>query len=251
MLRAALPLVLALGGAACSAQISDGGGAHLGTLDAGDPADAPGVPVVVDGGAAACASRVVFLNFEGQTLFQGPSDATQNQASWLNKTIGTAPRYHAGSATRDADILNIVDHITQQLAQFPVTVVTKRPAAGSYVMLVFGGTANDVGSNYGAAVNTLDCGDTRPNDVAWLADNLAPQRAINTAIGAIGFGLGLTATSDTKDCMCGWANNCQANNSVACNLGAPIARDPGAGQLCPGAGASQDEVATIRKAFCG
>jgi hypothetical protein len=68
-------------------------------------------------------------------------------------------------------------------------------------------------------------------------------------IGAIGFGLGLTGTSDPLDCMCGWDNPCQANNAVACTLGSPIARDPAARQRCAGT-TTQDEAATLRAAFC-
>jgi hypothetical protein len=114
---------------------------------------------------------------------------------------------------------------------------------------VYGGVQTDVGSNFSVAVNQLDCGDTRPNDVAWIADNVTGQRAINTTIGAIGFGLGLTATTDIDDCMCGWANGCRSDNSVPCTLGSPIARDPQTKQPCPNT-TSQDEVAAFRTAFC-
>src|SRR5262249_29286808 len=122
-------------------------------------------------------------------------------------------------------------------------------SSGNYVMIVYGGTASVVGSNFGVAVNQLDCGDTHPNDVAWIADNITGQRAINSTIGAIGFGLGLTATIDPADCMCSWDNACRSDNTVPCTLGSPIARDPQANQRCPGT-TSQDEVAAFRTAFC-
>ena len=238
-------LVAALCGG-CSAQISDARDPTVGSVDA-VPDAAPAPPI--DGGvAAACTSRVVFLNFDGQALTRGPSDATLNQASWMTIARGTAPPYLSGSNGRDAATQSITDGVRSQLSQFPITVVTTRPSSGSYVMIVFGGTADAVGSNFGGAVNQLDCGDTRPNDVAWIGDSVTGQRAINTAIGAIGFGLGLTATTDPRDCMCSWDNNCRANNTP-CKLGSPIARDPDARQLCPGV-TSQDEVAAIRTAFC-
>ena len=198
-----------------------------------------------------CASRTVYLNFEGQTLTQGPSDATLNRASWMTIAQGTAPAYLATNANRATTIQTIVDGVRAQLSQFPITVVTTRPASGNYVMIVFGGQRGAVGSNYGGAVNQLDCGDTRPNDVAWISDLVTPiQRVINNAIGAIGFGLGLTATNDPKDCMCGWANACPSDNSIACKLGSPIARDQNADQTCSGAAAQQDEVAALHDAFC-
>jgi len=196
----------------------------------------------------------VYLNFDGQRLTRGPSDATQNQASWMQVAAGTAPRYQTNNADRDTAIKTIVDGVRAQLSQFPITVTTTRPATGNYVMIVFGGRSGAVGSNFGGAVNQLDCGDTRPNDVAWISDNVSPAQAvINSAVGAIGFGLGLTATSAPADCMCGWANDCSSDDSAPCKLGSPVDRDPKANQLCPDLTnpdlTPQDEVAVFHTAF--
>ncbi|MGE0871261.1 MAG: hypothetical protein AB7P03_22060 [Kofleriaceae bacterium] len=220
-------------------------------VDAGLDEDAPATP---DGGPpqAACFNgRVVYLNFEGQTLSDAPtSDATLNQASWMTIPTGTAPAYRASSPTRDAQIQAIVDGIRGQLATFPVTVVTTRPTAGPYVMIVFGGRANDVGSRFGGSVNELDCGDVQKSDVAWISDNVNPtQRVVNYAIGAIGFGLGLTATTSPSDCMCSWDNDCVQSANGACALSTMIDRDPDADQQCPGV-TTQNEVATFEQAFC-
>jgi hypothetical protein len=238
--------------AACGAQLSDGPDPSLGNINAVPDAGGGDGGGSGGGGTAPpqCASRSVYLNFEGQKLTRGPSDAALNQASWMQIAEGTAPPYLGGNPDRGTAIQAIADGIAAQLAQFPLQVTTRRPASGSYMMLVFGGTAADVGSNFGGAVNQLDCGDARPSDVAWLSDNgKSTQRAINTAIGAIGFGLGLTATSDPRDCMCGWDNACTRDDSVACRLGSPIARDPKARQLCPDL-TPQDEIGAIRTAFC-
>jgi hypothetical protein len=192
----------------------------------------------------------VFLNFDGQALQRGPSDATLNQASWMQNPSGTAPAYLMGNGNRTTLIQNIVTGVKDQLSSFPVKVVTKRPPSGDYVMIVFGGQASQVGSLYGGAVNQLDCGDARPNDVAWIGDGVTPvQRVVNFTVGAIGFGLGLTGTKDPNDCMCGWDNVCTSNNTGACHLTSPINRDTTANQLCPGVSV-QDEAATFHKAFC-
>jgi hypothetical protein len=246
MRPAQIALAAALCGG-CSAQISDGRDPSLGSITTPD-AGASGGPAG-DAGPAACSSRTVYLNFDGQALIQGPSDATLDQAQWMNMPTGLAPPYRLTDTTRDQAIQTIVDGVTAQLSRFPITVTRMRPSSGSYVMIVYGGVQTDVGSNFGAAVNQLDCGDTRPNDVAWISDNVTGQRAINATIGAIGFGLGLTATTDIHDCMCSWDNGCRPDNSVPCTLGSPIARDPQANQLCPNT-ASQDEVAAFRTAFC-
>ena len=256
MRLALVALATALSGAACSAQISasgagGGSGGQLSDVDAGTTGG-PTIDAMPPPTTPSCTSRTLYLNFEGQTLTQGPSDATRNQASWMTIPTGTAPPYLSGVASRAATIQAITDGVRMELSQFPITVVTTRPASGNYVMIVFGGQRTAVGSNYSGGVNQLDCGDVRPNDVAWISDTVTPnQHVINTAIGAIGFGLGLTATNDPLDCMCGWANGCISNNTVACKLGSPIARDTStATQTCPGAAALQDEVATLHNAFC-
>jgi hypothetical protein len=241
MMRLRFLLVGACVGAGCGAQISAGND-DLASLDASNTPD--------DTGAPSCTERAVYLNFDGQALHQGPSDAITNHAGWMQAPEGRAPPYRIASADRAATIQAIVDGVRARLDKLSITVVTTRPAQGPYVMIVLGGTSGMVGSKFGAAVNQLDCGDAVPSDVAWIADTVpAPVHVINSAIAAIGFGLGLTATNDASDCMCGWDNQCRADNTVACTLGSAIARDPAARQTCAGV-TTQDEAATLRAAFC-
>ena len=247
----ALAVVACLAG--CNARIANGshnsGNPDAALDDGGNVID---IDAASDGATTAtCSSRVVYLNFEGVTLTKGASDATTNHASWMQISSGTAPPYHQGNANRQAQIDAITSGVRTQLASFPITVVTTRPATGKYVMIVLGGSANQVGSRFGSAVDQLDCGDIQPNDVAWISDNVSgTQHIVNNAIGAIGFGLGLTATTNPNDCMCSWDNGCALNGGAPCRLSAPIARDPNANQKCPTASPSQDEVAVFHKAFC-
>ncbi|HET9623702.1 MAG TPA: hypothetical protein VFP84_20160 [Kofleriaceae bacterium] len=261
MLLPRIALPLALVASACGAQIADGGDPASGRA----PADAGGgittggtdapvaTPIDAPPTATTCTARTLYLNFTGQQLTRGtPSDATQNIASWLQSPTGTAAPYHANDPGRDVEIQSITDGVKQILARFPVTVVTTRPAAGPYVMAVLGGEANDVRSRFSDAVNTLDCNDAVANDVMWVGDRVAPlQHVVNDVIGGVGFGLGLTATTAPNDCMCGWGNDCDANNNAPCTLGQAIARDPAATPLCAGAGATQNEVTAFHDAFCG
>jgi hypothetical protein len=252
-MKAALVVVLAVC-AACEARVGTGGNNNGGDDDDAPTVDAP-LETSIDAApdAPACFNgRVVFLSFEGESLTRAAaSDARQNRASWMQIASGTAPKYRAADGDRANQIQAIVDGVRAQLAGFPITVVTTRPATGDYVMIVYGGTPQQVGSRFAGAVQALDCGDTGTrNDVAWIADNVgATQRIVNFSIGAIGFGLGLTATSDPDDCMCGWDNACQANNGVACTLTPGIARDPNANQRCAGV-TTQDEVAVFLAGFC-
>lgn len=234
--------------AGCGVQL-EGGGAGV-TPDGSTTTPGDGAPPGIDAAPRCANGRVVYLNFEGQTLTDGPSDATQNRASWMTIAQGTAPRYRAGAADRDLQIQTIVDGVRAILAPYPIDVVTTRPATGPYVMIVYGGAASQVGSNYGGAVNELDCGDLRKSDVAWMSDGVSPpQRVINFTIGAIGFGLGLTATTDTLGCMCQWDNGCVQQTAQPCRLSPMIARDPNANQRCAGL-VSQDEVAAFQTEFC-
>lgn len=244
--------VLALVG--CNAELGPKPGSSTDAPIGGGGGDAPGgtEDAAITPDAPACSNgRVVYLNFEGQVLTDSAlSDSTLNRASWMNIATGTAPPFRAASGTRLQDIQTITNGVRQQLSQFPITVVTTRPASGPYVMIVFGGTAANVGSSYSLAVNQLDCGDTNRNDVAWIGDGgqFSLQQLTNTAVGAIGFGLGLTATTDPNDCMCSWGNACQPTTGV-CTLSSNIARDPQSTLLCAGL-TTQNEVETFRQAFC-
>ncbi|MGN6103959.1 MAG: hypothetical protein ACTHU0_02540 [Kofleriaceae bacterium] len=248
----AIAVCLATG---CEARIGDGNelvGGRDAPIRSGDDADVLPPLDAPEPDAPACFNgRVVYLNFGGVTLTDAAtSDATQNRASWMQISQGTAPPFRQNAADRAQQIQAITDGVRAQLSSFPITVVTQRPAAGPYVMIVLGGTAQQVGSRYGVAVNALDCGDNTKSDVAWISDNSgSTQRVVNTAIGAIGFGLGLTATTDPNDCMCSWDNGCQPNNNAPCTLSPNIARDPNANQRCAGL-TSQNEVETFRAAFC-
>ncbi len=193
--------------------------------------------------------RVVFLNFDGATLLKGPSDATANQASWLMATNGTVPPYAGGTSATST----IVDALTARLSVI-TTVTTVRPSSGQYVMVLFGGTASQVHSFYTVANAQLDCGDVQKNDVAWIAESVDPTAAADKAMGAIGFGLGLSSTQLTDDCMCSWGDNCSPMGSP-CMLRNGVARDqnvsndPNTGDplICPGA--TQDELSTFEAAF--
>jgi hypothetical protein len=249
--------------AVCACDASIGGGVRSGPDasesggggdDSGGGGGGGGGGAADDAGvdASACPSgRVLYLNFDGQALTDAvKSDSTMNLASWMTIASGTAPPYRAGDPDRAAKIQAIVDGLRAQLAPYPITVVTTRPASGPYMMFVWGGVAQQVGSRFGGAVQELDCGDLTKNDVAWFSDNIgSTQRNVNFAMGAIGFGLGLTATTDPQGCMCGWDNAADCDNTVPCKLSTNIARDPNANQLCPGL-TTQNEVEAFATGFC-
>lgn len=263
MMRAYACLALLV--AACNgAQLGSGlvdagpGGSNGGGVDAPDGTgviiDAPGGGTMIDAPTttASCNNgRVVFLNFDGVTITQGATtDATQNVASWIGVTTAKVPAYHATASNRNGQISNITAGVQAALAQFPITVVTTRPAAGPYVMIAFGGSSNTVGTNYGYATGNHDCGDLVKSDVGWVSDSTPNSIVANVAVGTIGWGLGLQGSTDPNDCMCGWAASCQWN-STTCTLGTNVTTGTSSSPAttCPGLN-PQNEQAAFHTAFC-
>jgi hypothetical protein len=193
----------------------------------------------------------VYLNFAGvTTLTKGPSDARTNTAAWLHGNgTGTVPPY--GGSQQDVDTIR--DGVIARLTGI-ATVTVSRPTTGEYVMVMYGGTAAQAHSGYNVAVNQLDCGDLVKNDVAWIEDGIDPTSAIDTTMGAIGFGLGLSSVNKTDDCFCSWGDQCSPS-AAACVLRDAQTRDTNVGtdpntgtaQICPGA--TQDELTTFKTAF--
>lgn len=248
-----LALVALLAG--CEAALGPGGESSNATPDAsgggggGGSSQSPDAAVAPVDAPPACANnRKVFLNFDGVTLSQGsPSDATQNRVSWMTKATATVAPYRASSAERAIMATNI----RARLSGTPFEVVTNRPASGPYVMIVFGGTNTVVGTPYTYATNAHDCGDAVKNDVGWVADlqEIPFSFAEDLAVGAIGWGLGLDGTTDTADCMCGWANGC-SSAAGACSLSSSIATSITNGNESACQQGTQNEVAAFSTGFC-
>jgi hypothetical protein len=203
--------------------------------------------------ANACANgRVVFLNFGGDTLTRSAeSDATADAASWVGmssgQTSGTLAEWRPTATDRTSQIAEVVDELQAKFSAIAPAMqfVTTRPATGPYVMIGFGGSQNDVGVPYTTAVNHLDCGDTDMNDVGWVFENVTNATSVvNFAAGAIGFGMGLTGTTDSNDCMCGWLTNCTASGAACTFSSAANAQIACSGETDP-----QDDT-SILASFC-
>jgi hypothetical protein len=217
------------------------------TSDAALAADAP----------TSAARRVVYLNFTGTDIVKGAnqhSDATTTTPTvgWM---YGSATTGHAPAYGDQGSVAAITAGVTSRLQNLAI-VTTTRPTSGEYVMIIFGGTANNVHSYFGGGVSQIDCGDVMKNDVGWLPDGMSAADAADAAIGAIELGLGLSAVDDSTDCLCEWGNYAHcARNTSPCVLhdAAPIdqnvVNDPNTGSPLKCSGATQDEIVTITNAF--
>jgi hypothetical protein len=245
LLGSALVAWIALG-AGCGISLKEQMGEAEGLVDA-----APGVEPDATPGAVCSNGRVVYLHFSGLTLNQangGGTDATQNRADWLGVNSANIPAYKAGDANRDAEIQQITAAMRLTLGAFPITVVTTRPVAGPYAMVVFGGQSQALGNNNNVgALSAYDCQNRTRNDVVWIGERFQPQDSADYAVGGIGLGTGLAGTLEPGDCMCGWGNACAPPVGAACTLSSQILNDGG----CNGnTRKSQDEIGAFRKEFC-
>ena len=232
--------------AACDASVSGGRFANENADAAGGGDDADVGDATADDASACPNGRDIYLSFEGEPLTKAtPSDATQNKVNWIGVTSVNVPGYRLGDGDRATKIATITQRIKDALAGFPMQVVTMRPASGPYVMIVFGGDRDQLGTQYSYAVNHFDCGDPVKSDVAWVSDDVPFDKVDDYAIGAIGYGLGLGGSNDPNDCMCGWANGCDQTTSQ-CTFSTSIAANP----VCTGAPNPQNEFAAFETGFC-
>jgi hypothetical protein len=144
---------------------------------------------------------------------------------------------------RDAHIAAVAGALQAELTPFGVEVVRTRPAAGDYVMIVFGGTSRSIlggTANFGS-YGPLDCGNLETDDITLVFDNTNDLGVANSAMFTIGISVGLNVTTRAGDCLS------QVPPATACTLSASAPVDPNG--ACPGAGATQDEPAALMAAF--
>lgn len=235
---------------ACPTTPSDGGVDVQTDGQGGDAASNDALPACANG-------RKLYLHFEGIALNKAStSDSTQDLVSWMGNTTVNLPAYHASVGTRATEIQSIISGIQTRLVGLPIDIVTVRPPAGQYVMIVFGGSnttntssTTQVATPYSSGQNEHDCGDVVKNDVGWVADLAPVDIAPDIAVGVIGWGLGLNGTNDVNGCMCGWANSCQ-NAAGSCVLSPSIASTTSTGDTtCPNQN-PQNELGAFSTGYC-
>jgi hypothetical protein len=165
------------------------------------PDGAPG-ECIAPAGAPVGGSHVIYLNFEGGTIYPGNDDATNNVSSQPNVTT-MIPPFLAFDADRDARIAKVVALVTETFAPFDVAIVTTRPAAGPYAMVMFGGSGPDVGvavTLFGVA--PFNCGQI-PNAVTFVFDTASdPEVAHRVAVTTVLETYAMEPTITRGDCTC-------------------------------------------------
>jgi uncharacterized protein (TIGR03382 family) len=158
-------------------------------------------PVVVD----ALAPKLLFLNFEGGVLYGNTScsSAPMNCSSIIQMNQVNYPAFNGTPVQRQ----EIIDNLNRYYADFNVQVVTTRPSAAHYAMIMIGGTPQDVAQAPNAVgVGPLDCGEMNPDDITfvWSAHPAVNNDPVQTAITAAqesAHAYGLGHTQDQMDIM--------------------------------------------------
>jgi hypothetical protein len=166
---AALVGAVVLAGLVVGLPGQQGCGGQVGSLPARAdqvlPCDTPPPEV-----AAGSAKTHVFLARDGVTLTAGADDATKNVSQVL-ATKGLATLEVPVAGYDAAMWKNIESCLRQRFATFDIDFTTERPAAGPYVMAVFGGTGAALG--FGAEIkgtapiDSVGC-KTSPSAVAFV-----------------------------------------------------------------------------------
>ena len=221
--------------------------------------DGPGTDAAIDGPpgtvTGTALSHTLYINAEGVTLVPGSDDATMNKMSTISSSHA-AVKWLANDAQRTTKIANLVTQVQATLAPYNVSIVSTRPAAGPYDMLVItDSTAQSFGLGAGAGgLLSLSC-NTIPSAVAMLFgpsySSFTDVQLRNTfasyAIAGFAIQAGLPQSKKDQDCMCYTDNSC-GTLTGACTIGGantPVwTPDP-----CGFSGSTMDEAAQFLGAW--
>jgi hypothetical protein len=200
--------------------------------DAAPPADAP----LPDAPARYCAATPanplaagttkIFLNTEGVTLTaSGSGDDAAQDATTLIAMDGTVvPAFLPGVSGRETYIAQIVAAAQSALAPYSVDIVTTRPAASPYQMIVLGGSSATLeGCAACVALSHISCSPL-VNAVDLVFDRgpaLKPARYANVILDDISIINGLAETTAAHDCACRFDASCTQDDTV-CNFGTNV-----------------------------
>ncbi len=213
-------LVAAL--AACG---DDGGGS---TIDAGPRADAP-PSCPPQTAPLATGTHELFIAFEGVSITLGDCDDSKtNCSSLVAQGTTEVPAFLMTETNRQTRITAIKGMVQDALAPFSIDVVTTRPTAGDYWMVVAGGTSDAVAGMTGVLLATNPtCESTNRNSVGLVferANDTTDRAYADTIAGAWGSLVGLVPTTQSGDCMC---TQTSCAHAQTCTWGTGVVTMPG------------------------
>ncbi len=196
-------------------------------------------------------TTTVFLNFDGARLTKDyPNDATADISLYVRPPGVTIPPWRDGLPARAASVAAITQRIRGLLAPYDIDVVSTRPAAGTYNMIVFGGQARDL---FGAGTMDMVPGaDCAPQpDISFVTETATNDDvAASLAVGALATTHHIPQTVARGDCLCFDGDACRPLTGL-CTIGAAETPTQGGVQTCDGPAPPPtiDEHATFLEVF--
>lgn len=187
---------------------------------------------------------VLYLNFDGVTLSPGLSDAVANTTSLVTAPT-TFPPYLDGVADRATKITAIVDMTRAILSAYNIDIVTARPAAGPYHMIVYSAPSETFGiTNASGQSRTCERTTTgislqyRASFIEGVTSTptLATTWRSALTVSQLGRFYRIPYTSRVGDCMCAFATSCEGARNAQCVLNtiADVDHREAQGIGCPG-----------------
>jgi hypothetical protein len=179
----------------------------------------------------------------------GPEDATQDVTELPFATV-TFPSYRLSDPGRDALIARITDAVEDTLAPYDVSVVTARPSAGPYDMILFGGDPALLGLPDGAGATYANgCSDAAESDVGFVFDEVdGVEMASSLALALFGAAHGIPHAALHGDCMCFNPLLCPPFDAF-CTIGGAGTPIDAVNSDCEGADTEMDERARFAAAL--
>lgn len=200
-------------------------GDNGGTVDSGAPQRDAGPD------ATTAAPTVLYLAFDGATLTKGTDDPVADVSLLIRPGGATVPPWRAAAPDRAARVAAVAAGVTAVLAPYNVDVVTTRPAAGPYDMVVFGGESLALFGAPGIVSFGGQRCDAIPHISFVLELAIDDADAASRAVGMVASNHFVPTTTTAGHCTC---PGCEASAGALCVIGGdlPLA-DPG----CPPDGA--------------
>lgn len=188
----------------------------------GTPGDAPPAEDAPPSDALTmAASRTLFVAFDGGMVMPGNDDATAG-TSTLVTVAATLPPYLQNDPQRATKLDAIVSQLTTILGPYDIDIVTTRPAAAPYHMILFTSAApSAIGSTSGgSALVTPTCNQSASviGFVFGGGMELPRDVAVRNTIAMFGLFGGVPLTVTAGDCMCLIGTAC-ANVAAPCKIG--------------------------------
>lgn len=235
--RAIYDACMRLGSGLALALVIGCGSSHNNSVAADAPTDGP--PILAH-------THTLFLDFDGVTLGSGSDDATMNTSALVTGPT-TLPSYLGsdGSADRGSAIAAIAAEVEDILEPYQVTVVTARPASGTYMMVV----TTDAPSS---KLQCTDCPGDAPADCGAVDSPIAfnfgggsalPLHGVTAdTVAELGLTvLGIPTSAVPNDCMCFSDANCTFPPSMECTIGGAGTAISQTKPGCPATGTVMDE----------